>query len=149
MLYDLYLVDGADPAPLEEMGIPVTGTFQELLSKVDIVLDASPGGVGAKNKELYEKAGVKAIFQGGEKNTVADVFFHGYANYEKGVGQDYLKLTSCNTTGLIRAVECLDRAYGKRPPLPSFAAWQIPAISIAVSSMPCRWRRHPRIRRWI
>ena len=112
MLYDLYLVDGADPAPLEEMGIPVTGTFQELLSKVDIVLDASPGGVGAKNKELYEKAGVKAIFQGGEKNTVADVFFHGYANYEKGVGQDYLKLTSCNTTGLIRAVECLDRAYG-------------------------------------
>ena len=112
MPYDLYLVDDADPAPLKEMGIPVTGTFQELLGKVDIVLDASPGGVGAKNKELYEKAGVKAIFQGGEKNTVADVFFHGYANYEKGVGQDYLKLTSCNTTGLIRAVECLDRAYG-------------------------------------
>ena len=25
---------------------------------------------------------------------------------------DYLKLTSCNTTGLIRAVDCLDRAYG-------------------------------------
>ena len=112
MPYDLYLVDDADPAPLKEMGISVTGTFQELLGKVDIVLDASPGGVGAKNKELYEKAGVKAIFQGGEKNTVADVFFHGYANYEKGVGQDYLKLTSCNTTGLIRAVECLDRAYG-------------------------------------
>lgn len=112
MPYDLYLVDDADPAPLKEMGIPVTGTFQELLGKVDIMLDASPGGVGAKNKELYEKAGVKAIFQGGEKNTVADVFFHGYANYEKGVGQDYLKLTSCNTTGLIRAVECLDRAYG-------------------------------------
>jgi glyceraldehyde-3-phosphate dehydrogenase (NAD(P)) len=43
---------------------------------------------------------VKAIFQGGEKNSVADVFFHGYANYEKGLGADYLKLTSCNTTGL-------------------------------------------------
>lgn len=41
-----------------------------------------------------------------------DVFFHGYANYEKGVGQDYLKLTSCNTTGLIRTVDCLDRAFG-------------------------------------
>ena len=68
--------------------------------------------MGAKNKALYEKAGVKAIFQGGEQNSVADVFFHGYANYEKGVGADYLKLTSCNTTGLIRTVDALDRAYG-------------------------------------
>ena len=46
------------------------------------------------------------------KNDVADVFFHGYANYEKGLGQDYLKLTSCNTTGLIRSVDSLDRAFG-------------------------------------
>jgi glyceraldehyde-3-phosphate dehydrogenase (NAD(P)) len=75
------------------------------------MLDSSPGGVGAKNKEIYEKKGVKAIFQGGEKNSVADVFFHGYANYEKGLGKNYLKLTSCNTTGLIRSVDCLDRAY--------------------------------------
>ena len=63
-----------------------------------------------QKKRLPE--GVKAIFQGGESNSVADVFFHGYANYEKGVGKDYLKLTSCNTTGLIRAADCLDRAYG-------------------------------------
>ena len=46
------------------------------------------------------------------KNSVADVFFHGYANYEKGVGQNFLKLTSCNTTGLIRTVDCLDREIG-------------------------------------
>ncbi len=112
MPYDLYLVDGADGSKLTGLGIPVSGSFQDLLGKVDIMLDSSPAGVGAKNKALYEKAGVKAIFQGGEKNSVADVFFHGYANYEKGVGQNYLKLTSCNTTGLIRSVDCLDRAYG-------------------------------------
>lgn len=76
------------------------------------MLDAAPGGIGAKNKELYARMGRKAIFQGGEKNSVADVFFHGYANYAAGVGRDYLKLTSCNTTGLIRAVDCLDRAAG-------------------------------------
>ena len=110
--YDLYLVDGADKAAFDQYDIPVAGTFEELCRKVDIMLDSSPGGVGAKNKELYQKVGVKAIFQGGEKNSVADVFFHGYANYEKGVGQDYLKLTSCNTTGLIRAVDCLDRVIG-------------------------------------
>jgi glyceraldehyde-3-phosphate dehydrogenase (NAD(P)) len=62
--------------------------------------------------ESYVKKGKKAIFQGGEKNDIVDVFFHGYANYEKGVGVDFLKLTSCNTTGLIRAIDCLDRAVG-------------------------------------
>jgi len=112
MPYDLYLVDGADKSKFDALGIPVSGSFMDLVGKVDVMLDSSPGGVGAKNKEIYQKAGVKAIFQGGEKNSVADVFFHGYANYEKGVGADYLKLTSCNTTGLIRSVDCLDRKFG-------------------------------------
>lgn len=112
MPYSLYLVDGANKADFDKYHIPVSGSFEDLIDKVDIMLDSSPGGVGAKNKELYVKKGVKAIFQGGEKNSVADVFFHGYANYEKGLGADYLKLTSCNTTGLIRSVDCLDRAYG-------------------------------------
>ena len=111
--YNLYLVDGADKSQFDALDIPVAGTFEELCKSVDIMLDSAPGGVGAKNKaNYYDKYGVKAIFQGGEKNSVADVFFHGYANYEKGLGQNYLKLTSCNTTGLIRTVDALDRAYG-------------------------------------
>ncbi|MDR2300739.1 MAG: type II glyceraldehyde-3-phosphate dehydrogenase [Deltaproteobacteria bacterium] len=112
MPYDLYLVEGADKSKFEALEIPVKGTFQDLLAKVDIMLDSSPGGVGLKNKALYEKASVKAVFQGGESDSVADVFFHGYANYEKGLGANFLKLTSCNTTGLIRAVDCLDREFG-------------------------------------
>lgn len=112
MPYDLYLVDGADKSSFDALGIPVSGSFEDLIGKVDIMLDSSPGGVGAKNKELYAAKGVKAIFQGGEKNSVADVFFHGYANYELGLDKQFLKLTSCNTTGLIRAVDCLDREFG-------------------------------------
>jgi glyceraldehyde-3-phosphate dehydrogenase (NAD(P)) len=112
MPYDLYLVEGADKDKFAEYGIPISGSFNDLVDKVDIMLDSSPGGVGIKNKEIYVKKGVKAIFQGGENNAVADVFFHGYANFEKGLGADYLKLTSCNTTGLIRTVDCLDRLYG-------------------------------------
>jgi len=112
MPYDLYTVEAGQKAAFAELGIPVTGTMDDLLGKVDIVLDSSPGGVGRKNKELYQARGVKAIFQGGEGNDIVDVFFHGYANYEKGLGKDYLKLTSCNTTGLIRAVDALDRAVG-------------------------------------
>ena len=112
MTYDLYLVEGADKSKFDELDIPVSGSFLDLIGKVDLMLDSAPGGVGIKNKALYERAGVKAIFQGGEKDSIANVFFHGYANYEKGLGADYLKLTSCNTTGLIRAVDCLDRKFG-------------------------------------
>ncbi len=112
MPYDLYLVNDSNKDKFAELNIPIAGTFEELVDKVDIMLDSSPGGVGAKNKELYAAKGVKAIFQGGEKNSVADVFFHGYANYEQGLNVDFLKLTSCNTTGLIRSVDCLDREFG-------------------------------------
>ena len=112
MPYKLYLANQDHKAELDALNIPVAGTLEDLVDSVDIMLDASPGGIGIKNKELYARKGKKAIFQGGESNEVADVFFHGYANYEKGVDADYLKLTSCNTTGLIRAVDCLDRAYG-------------------------------------
>ena len=112
MPYDLYCAIPDNIPLLEDARIPVTGTLDDLLKKVDIVLDATSAGIGQKNKEIYKKYGLKAIFQGGEKNEVADVFFHGYANYEKGLGKQFLKLTSCNTTGLIRAVDCLDRAVG-------------------------------------
>ena len=112
MPYDLYLASDDKRSLFDELKIPVSGSLEDMIEKCDVVLDSSPGGIGAKNKELYLKHGKKAIFQGGEKNSVADVFFHGYANYEKGLGKDYLKLTSCNTTGLIRSVDCLDRAYG-------------------------------------
>lgn len=112
MEYDLYVVDDSMRAAFDKEGIPIKGNFSDILTKSDIVLDATPGGVGIKNKEIYKKRGIKAIFQGGESNDVADVFFHGYANYEKGIGKNYLKLTSCNTTGFIRAVDCIDKAVG-------------------------------------
>jgi len=112
MPYKLFCALGDKIQDLESAGIPVSGTMDDILKEVDVVLDATPAGIGIKNKEKYKRYGVKAIFQGGERSEVADVFFHGYANYEKGVGKDFLKLTSCNTTGLIRAVDCLDRVVG-------------------------------------
>jgi glyceraldehyde-3-phosphate dehydrogenase (NAD(P)) len=112
MPYKLYCAIPDNIPAIKEAGIPVEGTQDELLGQVDIVLDATSAGIGMKNKQTYMKKGIKPIFQGGEKNDVADVFFHGYANYEKGVGKNYLKLTSCNTTGLIRAIDCLDRLCG-------------------------------------
>ncbi len=112
MPYAFYNAQPDNKVSLEKAGIRLSGTFEKLVRECDVILDATSAGVGAKNRELYAKLGKKAIFQGGEKNSVADVFFHGYANYEQGLDKQFLKLTSCNTTGLIRAVDCLDRAYG-------------------------------------
>ena len=112
MPYRLFVAQEEQRKAFDEARIPVAGTMPDLLGDVDIVLDATSAGIGLKNKDIYAAHRLKAIFQGGEKNDVADVFFHGYANYEKGLGRDYLKLTSCNTTGLIRAVDCLDRVAG-------------------------------------
>lgn len=113
MPYKFYNALPANQALLEQAGIPVSGTLEEMVKEADIILDATSAGVGEKNKEqLYAKYNKKAVFQGGEQDSVADVFFHGYANYEKGLGKQFLKLTSCNTTGLIRTVDCLDREFG-------------------------------------
>lgn len=112
MPYKLFTAAPDNRKALDDAEIPISGTLEDLVKQVDIMLDATSAGVGLKNKTLYEKDGKKAVFQGGEKDSVADVFFHGYANYEAGLGADYLKLTSCNTTGLIRAVDCLDRVVG-------------------------------------
>lgn len=112
MPYKLFLANEDKRKEIDALNIPISGTLPDMANEADILLDSSPGGIGAKNKELYVRLGKKAIFQGGEKNSVADVFFHGYANFDKGINKDYLKLTSCNTTGLIRSVDCLDKKYG-------------------------------------
>ena len=112
MPYKLFMASLDKKEIFDQLNIPISGTLEDLVKESDVILDATSAGGGMKNKELYEKYNKKVIFQGGEKNSVADVFFHGYANYEKGLGQDYLKLTSCNTTGLIRAVDCIDKEVG-------------------------------------
>ncbi|NJE55621.1 phosphorylating glyceraldehyde-3-phosphate dehydrogenase [Thermococcus sp. 21S9] len=91
----------------EKAGFEVAGTLEDLLNEVDVIVDATPGGMGAKNKALYEKAGVKAVFQGGEKANVAEVSFVAQANYEKALGKDYVRVVSCNTTGLTRTLSAI------------------------------------------
>ena len=39
--YNLYLVDGAAKAAFDAQGIPVAGTFEDLIKSVDIMLDLS------------------------------------------------------------------------------------------------------------
>jgi glyceraldehyde-3-phosphate dehydrogenase (NAD(P)) len=97
---------------MEEAGIPIVGTLDDLLEQVDMVCDAAPPGIGMKNKEVYEKHGVKATFQGGEKDTISPILFSSTANYDLAKDVDYIKLVSCNTTGIVRAVVAVDDAFG-------------------------------------
>ena len=64
MAYDLYLVDMARKPEFDALGIPVAGSLDDLLEQVDVALDATPAGIGAKNKLLYEKHNVKADLPG-------------------------------------------------------------------------------------
>lgn len=95
---------------MEQAGIPVAGVLDELLDQVDIIVDCTPKGIGAKNLETYRDRGVKAILQGGEKHEVTGHSFVAQANYESALGRDVTRVVSCNTTSTVRTLTALDRA---------------------------------------
>jgi glyceraldehyde-3-phosphate dehydrogenase (NAD(P)) len=110
--FPLFTATTDQVAAFEKEGIKVEGTIDELLGKVDIIVDATPGGVAEEYKEKYEKAGVKAIFQGGEDHGLAGVSFNAFANYNEAWGAQYVRVVSCNTTGLVRTLYPLDKVFG-------------------------------------
>lgn len=91
--------------------IDVEGTADELLEQCDVIVDCAPKGYGAKNKDWYKKHGVKAIFQGGEHSSVGNSFV-AQCNYADVTHSDFLRVVSCNTTGLCRTLKALDDKYG-------------------------------------
>lgn len=111
---DIYVPGTEYIKPFEEKGLKVKGTIEEVLDKVDLVVDATPAKTGAKYKELYVKYNVKAIFQGGEKHDIVDVSFNALCNYEDALGKNYVRVVSCNTTGLLRTICSLHRSIGVR-----------------------------------
>lgn len=94
---------------MEEAGIPVEGILDDLLAKVDIVVDCTPKRIGASNKPRYEKAGVRAIFQGGEKHELAGLSFVAQVNYATALDRRFSRVVSCNTTALCRVLHALHR----------------------------------------
>jgi len=108
---DLY---ACSPESLESMrkdGMHVNGTLEDLLKKgeIDVVVDCAPKKAGAENKKLYEKYGVKAIFQGGEKSGVATMTFNSFVNYDEASKHQFVRVPSCNTTSLVRTLNTLSQ----------------------------------------
>ncbi len=110
--YPLYSNNAENMKTFRDAGLKVEGTLDDLLKKADIVIDCTPGKMGAKNKALYQSHKVKAIFQGGEKADVAEASFSALGNYASCVGKDYVRVVSCNTTALCRTLSAVDKKYG-------------------------------------
>ena len=101
------------PGKVDEMkarGIPVAGTLDDLLLQTDVVVDCTPKGIAARNLERYRAAGIKSVFQGGEKHALTGHSFVAQANYESTLGRDTTRVVSCNTTGTVRTLGALQKA---------------------------------------
>jgi glyceraldehyde-3-phosphate dehydrogenase (NAD(P)) len=96
--------------PLHQAPPPhALGTLDDLIGQVDIMVDCTAKGVGAANKRAYEDAGIKAIFQGGEKHELAGVSFTAQVNYAEALHRQFVRVVSCNTTGLCRVLNALHK----------------------------------------
>ncbi|MFH1409452.1 MAG: type II glyceraldehyde-3-phosphate dehydrogenase [Nanoarchaeota archaeon] len=105
----VFTVEGADELP----GISVQGDIKDLCKEADIILDCAPKPMGKENKgNYYVPNKVKAVFQGGEKANVGQCSFTAQCNYKESVNKDYVRVVSCNTTGLSRSLKALDDAFG-------------------------------------
>ncbi|AAG18725.1 MULTISPECIES: type II glyceraldehyde-3-phosphate dehydrogenase [Halobacterium] len=110
--FDLYTAveDRADQFPAA--GIETAGPVDDLIADSDVVVDATPSGVGAENRSRYAAHDTPAIYQGGEDASVADVSFNARANFEAAADADHVRVVSCNTTGLSRLLAPLREQYG-------------------------------------
>ena len=97
---------------LKKNNIYLSGNIYDLVKECDVVVDCTPKGVGQKNKETYLSYDKKAIFQGGESLEVADTSFVAQCNYNQSINKDYIRVVSCNTTGLCRTLHAVDKQYG-------------------------------------
>ena len=108
--YPLYATTKDALPKFEKAGLKVQGTLEDLLREVELVVDCTPEESGYK--PTYEKAGVKAIWQGGEEHALTKFSFNAAVNYAEALGLPFVRVPSCNTTGLIRTLYPLDVHFG-------------------------------------
>ncbi len=108
----IYTTDNDSVEAMKKAKIPVLGDMDALCKACDVLVDCTPkNGVEYKEK-YYSKYPVKVIFQGGEPDSVADTSFTATANYADALGKKYVRVVSCNTTGLVRLLHTLDTKFG-------------------------------------
>ncbi|MFC7136432.1 type II glyceraldehyde-3-phosphate dehydrogenase [Halobaculum litoreum] len=112
--YPLYAAIPERADQFRDAGIDLAGEVEDMVMTADVVVDTTPSGVGAANRDLYERYDTPAILQGGEDADAADVSFNARANFDgtAAADADVARVVSCNTTGLSRLLAPLVEEYG-------------------------------------
>lgn len=108
--YHIYAATAEAEKQMKASGISVQGNLQDLLDKVDLVVDCTPKNIAARNVEIYKKQGIKFIVQGGEKHGTTGHSFSAENNYGSALNLDATRVVSCNTTSILRTLTALKRA---------------------------------------
>ena len=105
--YKIFTVGDTD---LKLNGINPDGDINNLLDEVDIIVDSTPRKIGKENFEkLYGPRKLKAIVQGGEKHETTGISFVAQCNYNEALNKNFVRVVSCNTTGLCRTLDALNK----------------------------------------
>jgi glyceraldehyde-3-phosphate dehydrogenase (NAD(P)) len=108
--YPVYAADNTIKQQMLENKITIAGTLDELIKISDIIVDCTPKKIAAQNIELYKKANLRFIVQGGEKHETTRHSFSAESNYESALGLQSTRVVSCNTTSIIRTLTALKNA---------------------------------------
>ena len=95
---------------MRSAGLEVTGTLDDLLGDVDVIVDCTPKRIAARNVDTYRGRGIKFILQGGEKHAATGHSFVAECNYASALGAQATRVVSCNTTSVVRTLTALKRA---------------------------------------
>jgi glyceraldehyde-3-phosphate dehydrogenase (NAD(P)) len=110
--FPLYAAIAERADQFDDAGIEIAGPVEDLIDQSDVVVDATPSGIGAENKSLYEEYDTPALYQGGEDADLVETSFNARANFGDAVGAKHVRVVSCNTTGISRLLAPLREEYG-------------------------------------
>lgn len=108
--FRIFAATGDARTAMRAAGLEPAGELATLLTDADVVVDCTPKGVDAGNRSRYEKAGIRAIFQGGSKHELAGHSFVASANYASALDRRMTRVVSCNTTATVRTLFALRQA---------------------------------------
>ena len=109
--YRLYCTHDANRADLKSVGLPIVGGLDDLLEACDVVIDCTPRNHAADRFSRYRDFGKAIILQGGERHGTTGFTFCTFVNFSDVSGYSAARIPSCNTTGLVRLLSALDRAW--------------------------------------
>lgn len=108
--YNVFAATEEAAAAMQNAGVVVKGSVEQLLQGSDLVVDCTPKKIAAENVKRYRELGLKFILHGGEKHSTTGHSFNAEYNYETAVGRDCTRVVSCNTTSILRTLGSLKRA---------------------------------------